>query len=821
MTSPRIVASLTAPATPLIGREDEIARVSALLAEPAVRLVTIAGPGGAGKTRLALAVAGEIAARYPGGVAMLGLADVTTPERAIEEIAALYGAPPREDAAPLARAAAAIPQERSLLLLDNLEQIPGLAAPIATLIGAVPALTMLVTSRSPLRIRGEREFVLGPLPLPDPALWRDPAALASNPAVRLFVDRAEAVRPSFALDRESAPAVAEMCARLDGLPLAIELAAARIRLLPPAALLPRLADSLALLTGGPRDLPVRQQTLRGAIAWSFDMLHAEEQALFRRLGVFRRGAELGAVEAIAAVAPAIADPFSALESLVDQSLLQQDDRDAGEPRYRMLETIRAYAFEQLTASPEATAIRDAHALWAAELAAAFNANVGGPEQRQWLTRLDIEAENLRAALDWSIEGGQFERAQTMCHDLLRWWDARGKVKEAREWLARALANGPIESSTGVRALATAAIFARRQDDFAEAERLYAQSLEISTALGDRVGIASAINNLGVLARDRDDLETAFANVQQALAIFRELEDERRVAAILINIGGLARRLGRFDEALAFYQESLALYRRLADRQRAAVIVNNLGVLAMYRADYARAKPLFEEALKEFTELEDQPGIALATKNCGEVYLELGDNPRAIAAYKAALHYYAEIGGRREAIECVEGIAMTLIASHDGEAGARLLGAADFFRGVYSIPVEPEDRKRIDHSLAQARGELSRSAVNTAFELGKTLDLDATIREAMSASAAPSLSAPSSTPAAIPTVEPLPNGAIHLTKREREVLRLLSQGKSDKEIGDELFISPRTAMTHVANLLGKLDVPSRTAAAAAALRYGLV
>lgn len=821
MEATRIVATLTAPATPLIGREDDIARLSALLAEPNARIVTIAGPGGAGKTRLSLATAGEVASRYPGGVTVLGLADVTAPERAIEEIAAAYGAPPRDDAAPLARAAAAAPRERALLVLDNLEQIPGLAAPIATLIGAVPTLNILATSRSALRIRGERELILGPLPLPDRAIWNDPEALAKNPAVRLFVDRAQAVKPSFVLDRESAPAVAEMCVHLDGLPLAIELAAARIRLLPPAALLPRLADSLALLTGGPRDLPARQQTLRGAIAWSYDTLQPEEQSLFRRLGVFRNGAELEAIEAVAAVEPAIGDAFTALETLVDQSLLIHDDRSAETARYRMLETIRAYAFEQLPASDEAPRIRDAQANWAANLAGSFAASMGGPDQRRWLTRLDTEAENMRTALGWLVESQQFERAQAMCHDLLRWWDARGKVKEARGWLARALANGPSEGSTGVRALATAAIFARRQGDLGEAERLYRQSLDLSTRLGDQVGIASAVNNLGVLARDRGDLETAFEHLQRGLTIFRELNDERRVAAILINIGSQARQLGRYDEALAFYQESLALYRRFGDRQRAAVIINNLGVLAMYQADYPRAKPLFEDALEEFTTLEDQPGIALATKNCGEVYFELGEINRAVASYKTALQYYAEIGGRREAIECIEGIAMTLIAGHNGEIGARLLGATDFLRGVYAIAVEPEDRKRIDQSLAKARSELGRNAVSTAFELGKTLDLEAVIHEAIAANASSVPTSPTSAPPAVAAAEPLPNGAIHLTKREREVLRLLTQGKSDKEIGDELFISPRTAMTHVANLLGKLEVPSRTAAAAAALRYGLV
>jgi predicted ATPase/DNA-binding CsgD family transcriptional regulator/Tfp pilus assembly protein PilF len=818
MERPRFSPTFTAPATPLFGREDDIARLNALLSEPTARLVTIAGPGGAGKTRLALTAVDELAGKYPGGMYALGLAEITSAERAIEEIATAFGAPPRDDAVPLTRAAAAAPRERTLLVLDNLEQIPGLAAPIATLIGAVPTLQILATSRSPLRIRGERELLLGPLPVPDRANWDDPEKLRGNPAVRLFADRAQAVRPSFQLDAESAAPVAEMCVHLDGLPLAIELAAARIRMLPPAALLPRLADSLALLTGGPRDLPVRQQTLRAAIAWSYDMLPANEQELFRRLGVFRRGATFDGIEAIAAVEPAIADPFSDIEALLDQSLLIQDDSDPELPRYRMLETIRAYAFEQLLEAPEAPAVRDAQATWAADLAHAFDTGMRGAQQRQWLQRLDLDAENIRAALGWLIESGQLERAQAICPDLLRWWDARGAVAEAREWLARALANGPLRSETGVRALATAAMFARRQGEFAEAERLYRQCLELSTEIGDPTGIASATNNLGVLARDQGHPEIAFANYEAALAIFRELNDELRLAALLINIGGVARQLGRFEHAAAFYQEGLALYRRLGDRQRAAVLINNLGVLAMAQNDFARSKQLFEEALAEFQTLDDRPGIALATKNAGEAYLELSEIDRSLSAYKNALGFYAAGGRRQETLECIEGIAMAVIALHDGGTGARLLGATDFMREIYTIPYETEDRKRIDHALAAARSEQSRASINAAFDLGKLLDLDGAVRQALAVTASSVSAAPA---APVAASEPLPGGAIHLTKREREVLRLLAQGKSDKEIGDELFISPRTAMTHVANLLAKLEVPSRTAAAAAALRHGLV
>ena len=278
--------TIATPSTPLIGREDEIALVLTLLAEPGTRVVTITGPGGAGKTRLALAVAEHLHGQFPGGIVVLGLADLTAADRTMETIAAAFGAPVRADAAPVARAAAAAPRERSLLILDNLEQIPGIAAPLAALLGAVPNLLALATSRSALRIRGEREMLLGPLPVPVRENWHDPEKLTRNPAIRLFVDRAQAARPAFELNAENAAAIAEICTRLDGLPLAIELAAAWIRLLSPIALLPRLTDSLLLLTGGPRDLPQRQQTLRAAIAWSYDMLQLPSNPSFSAWAFF-------------------------------------------------------------------------------------------------------------------------------------------------------------------------------------------------------------------------------------------------------------------------------------------------------------------------------------------------------------------------------------------------------------------------------------------------------------------------------------------------------------------------------------------------------
>jgi predicted ATPase/DNA-binding CsgD family transcriptional regulator/Tfp pilus assembly protein PilF len=804
------VPGLAAPGTPLIGREDEIEQVTALLLAPSARLVTITGPGGAGKTRLALAAVDRVRDQFPGGIVTLALADIVSSEQALDAIARACHAADREDAELIVRVAAAVPERPSLLVLDNLEQIRGLSATLASLLGAAPALRMLATSRSPLRIRGERELALAPLALPQEQDWNDPDRLGRNPAVRLFVDRADAARHGFTLDASNAAAVAELVTRLDGLPLAIELAAARIRLLSPHAMLARLGDTLGLLGGGARDLPERHRTIRAAITWSYDLLPGPEQRLFRRLGRFRRVAPIDGIDALAAVDPAIDDPFSATDGLVDQSLLRADDT-APEPRFAMLETIAAYASELLAASDEYAAVCEAHAAWIAQLVS----NPGATEQVAWMERLDREAESIRLALDWYAERGNPAAAQRLCGDLVRWWDAHGWSSEARKQLARALEAGPAGDGIGSKAVSAAAMFARRQGDYVDAERLYRDALDLFTAEGDEVGVASTANNLGVLALDQGRYDQARERYEAALDQFQRLGQENRVAAILVNLGPVARRLGDPGLAARRYQEALAIYRRLGDRQRASIVLNNLGVLAISQSDPGRAATLFREALNGFRDIQDAPGIALALRNLGEAQLDLGD-AEAIDSYREALRGYAGQGARNGAIEAVEGIALCHLAGADPFRGARLAGAATVLRESLLLERDPADQERIDKAIAAARANAGRGQITNAVESGKGLDFEAAVAEALERDA----ERPVAT-AAAPSSDAAPPVSIKLTRREREVLRLVAQGKSDKEIGEELFISPRTAMTHVANLLGKLEVSSRTAAAAFGLRNGLI
>jgi DNA-binding CsgD family transcriptional regulator/tetratricopeptide (TPR) repeat protein len=602
------------------------------------------------------------------------------------------------------------------------------------------------------------------------------------------------------------------------LPLAIELAAARVKLLAPPALLARLANRLQVLTSGPRDLPERQQTLRDTIGWSYDLLTPEEQALFRRLSVFAGGCTLEAAETVAGDDLFVLDLVA---SLVDHSLVRQETQPDGEPRFRMLETIREYAAEQLAASGEREAVQRRFGDWFAELVERAEAGLGGPEQGTWLARLELEHDNVRAALDALVALGEVESALLHAGSLFRFWEARGHLTEGRDRIERLLAAGPVAPATRAKALIWTAVMARRQGDYARAGERYEESLATYRELGDAAGIAGALNNLGTVAQEQGQLDRAAALYEEALALFREQGDLTRVATTLNNLGIVSRRGKDYDRAAALYAEALDHWRRLGDDLRVALVLNNLGVVAQDQGDRERATGYYEEALARWRQLGDPSGTALTLHNLAEVVRDRGDAAGAAERYAESLSLRAEQGDRRGMADSLAGMAG--LAANGGkplaERAARLFGAAEALRESIGVPLSSTDRATQDRDVGRVRQALGSDAFAVTSAAGRTLSLEAAIAEAAEV---PDLLAAAG-PAAGAQAAAAPDAATQagLTRREIEVLRLLVEGMSDREIGESLFISHRTAMTHVTNILNKLGLPSRTAAASYAVRNGLV
>ncbi|MDQ7848982.1 MAG: tetratricopeptide repeat protein, partial [Armatimonadota bacterium] len=569
---------LPSPRSSLIGRAAETDAVTEILLRPEVRVVTLTGAPGIGKTRLALEVAGRLAGRFSGGVAFIDLSAVTDPVAVGAAIAQSLGIREVSSQPLVDTLRDAIAEQRLLLVLDNFEQVLPAAPVVAELLDGCPSLTVLLTSRAPLRIRGEQEFPVPPLPLPEERSAAEPRALREVASVALFVERARAVRPDFTLTSANAAAVADICVRLDGLPLAIELAAARVKLLTPAGILRRLRSSLDLLSRQSPDVPPRHRTLRQAIRWSYDLLEGGEQVLLRRLAAFSGGAALDAVEA---VCRAETDPagsvLDALGSLVENSLLLHDPQPDGESRFRMLETVREFAQEELEASGEGPALWERHAAHFAQLAQAAEPALAGPDQAVWLERLEREHDNFRVALAWSAEAGRAETGLTIAIALGRFWERHGYSGEGLSWLQRFLAMAPLApAALRATALNIAGNLARSRGDYGLAVSSYEHTLALRREAQDARGIAVALNNLGVVAKDQGDYVRARAFLEESLAIKRREGDRRGVAVTLSNLGLTAKAQGDLAAAAAFFSESLGLFQGLGDTWGQALCLNNMG-----------------------------------------------------------------------------------------------------------------------------------------------------------------------------------------------------------------------------------------------------
>ena len=731
--------------TPFLGRERETAEIVAVLRAPDTRLLTLAGPGGTGKTRLALQAAADLLEDFPDGVFFVPLAPLSDPELVPAAIARTLGIREEGDQPLWERIRHELATKQLLLVLDNVEHLVEAAPAVGELLAACPRLKVLATSRLPLRLRAEREYPVPPLALP-PVSEASPEELLRYEAVRLFVERAQAVRPGFTLTAETRPVVAEICRRLDGLPLAIELAAARVRILPPAMLLARLEKRLPLLTGGPRDAPARQRTLRNTIAWSHDLLASEDQILFRRLAVFAGGAALEAAEAVANPERAL-NVFGGLDRLVEQSLLRSGAGPNDEPRFTMLETIREYGLERLEQSGEAEATRRAHAGFFVALAEEAEPLLTGPEQGKWLERLEAEHDNLRAALGWTL-AHDAQTALRLAGSLSWFWRYHAHITEGRSWLERAVAASPDGTTRErVKALHGAGVLARQQSDNEQAAMLLEKALALAREIGDERGVADGLASLGnlaseqgdlaraenlftealaqwrrlentdgiagelvslaLLALDRGDLDLAATRLRESLALYRELKAEWEIALVLHNLGDVAYEQGDLDQAAALQAEALTLWEGMEDTHGVAFVLDSQGKVARARGDVDLASALLEKALVRWRELGDKRNAAASLLSLGRI-AEQNDPGRAAMLLKEAIALSREAGDPRIVASVLEGIAGTARESRP-ERAAKMLGAAAALRETLGAPVPASERAEHDRAVAAARGALGESA----------------------------------------------------------------------------------------------------------------
>jgi predicted ATPase/class 3 adenylate cyclase len=614
--------------TSFLGRQREIAEGRQLLLNG--RLLTLTGPGGTGKTRLSLQLAADAIDRFADGIYFVALGAISQSDLVLPTIAQALGLVD-PGVQPLDRLVDHIGDRCFLLVLDNFEQVNDAAPQIADLLARAPKISILVTSRSPLRVSGEQEFPVPPMGVPDPKHLPDLEQLSTYESVALFTERAMAVRPDFGITSANAPAVAEICVRLDGLPLAIELAAARIRVLTPQAIMERLGDRLRLLSGGSRDLPERQQTLRGAIAWSHDLLDEADQRAFARFAVFAGGATLDAVERVVFDPDDHADPLDVLTSLVDKSLLREESEPDGEPRFRMLSTIREFATERLEARGEAEEMGERHSAWVLVLVQEGAAGLFGPEQKAILDRYEREHDNIRAALGRAIAHDHAEMAMRIFTASWRFWQMRGYLAEAREHAERVLALPGSTDHPDARAAALEAAggiaYWQGQLDFARP--WYEEAVELARASGDDSRIANAIYNLSfTFTLEQQDQEQARALAREAVEIYRRLGDEAGIGRSLWGEANTYYFFRDFAGGIDLAEEALAIFRRLDDR---FMIGWTLYMLALYNLtlDRAAMRQLLEEALPLFTEIEDKSGYAMIFDAFGALFWTEGDTKRAI------------------------------------------------------------------------------------------------------------------------------------------------------------------------------------------------
>jgi predicted ATPase/serine/threonine protein kinase len=727
--------------TPLIGRERELDAVKQLLLRQDVRLVVLTGTGGAGKTRLAVQLAEEAKENFKGGAYFISLATVSDPNLVVPTIAGALGV--RETAGtPIIeslkehwRLAGRSPL---LLILDNFEQVVAAAPEVANLLEATPLLKILVTSRCLLSLYGEHEFVVPPLSLPDPERLPDLQTLAKNPAVSLFTERAAALKPGFKLTSDNMRDVAEICTRLDGLPLAIELAAARIKLLPPAAMLARLQTRLQWLTGGPRDLPKRQQALRATLDWSYELLEPAEKRVFRGLSVFVSGFTLEAAEAVTnSTGDLDVEVFDAVASLVDKNLVVQSEQSGNEPRFRMLETIREYAAELLVTNQEEATVHRAHAAYCLVLAEEGSTQLTGPRGHAWVDRFNLEHENFRAALDWAVQTSNVEWGIRIFVALYPYWLRLARPAAGHAECLRALLNLPVAEDAGnkdrgLRAsgLMALGVMSLEQGESAEALEILNKALALYRELEQPSAMAVASHHIAMVHFSQGDFRAARSRFREASRLWQEVGDLISAAHVTINLADISKAEGDLAAALSLYQEGLSMFDRLDNREGVAWSLDHQGDVEMERGDWAAARSLYNQALKIFRELGDQRGIGRALTDLGHLACSEGDCTSAEELYAKGLRLFSESGEIREIARILEGMARAAVTAEKDERALRLGGAAAALRQRYGTPLTPPAQTRVERGLEDARRHLTSSTAARAWMEGSRMTLKMAIEYAL-------------------------------------------------------------------------------------------